>query len=87
LTQEKMLPRLCSEIKLFDLCLLETCVHRDGRFCTNPLILEKFENISESEARFPSECCWSDDSDDCEETESSGFYYDDMADDDESDGD
>ena len=43
--------RLCSEIQLFDLCDLDTCTCKDGRFCTNPEILQKFEAIKEEDER------------------------------------
>ncbi len=43
--------RLCSEIQLFDLCDLDTCTCKDGRFCTNPEILQRFEAIKEEDER------------------------------------
>jgi hypothetical protein len=43
--------RLCSEIQLFDLCDLETCCQKDGRYCTNPEVLERFEAIKEEDER------------------------------------
>jgi hypothetical protein len=43
--------RLCSEIQLFDLCDLETCRKKDGRFCTDPEVLERFEAIKEEDDR------------------------------------
>lgn len=43
--------RLCSEIQLFDLCDLDTCTCKDGRFCTNPEILARFEAIKEEDDR------------------------------------
>ena len=45
--------RLCSEIQLFDLCELDSCSHKDGRFCTEPRILERFEAIKEEDERAP----------------------------------
>jgi len=47
--EEKTAPadRLCSEIQLFDLCELDSCHHKSGRFCTNEELLAKFENIKE----------------------------------------
>jgi len=48
--QEK---RLCSEIQLFDLCELDTCNHRDGRYCTKGDILARFEAIREEDHRSP----------------------------------
>lgn len=52
----KPVRRLCSEIKLFDLCEQESCVHREGRFCTDPEMLDRFERIAEDDrpvARYP----------------------------------
>ncbi|QXE91751.1 hypothetical protein [Geomonas subterranea] len=43
--------RLCSEIQLFDLCDLDTCTCKEGRFCTNPVILSRFEAIKEEDDR------------------------------------
>lgn len=45
--------RLCSEIQLFDLCDLDVCGHRDGRYCTKSEILARFEAIQEGEDRNP----------------------------------
>ena len=45
--------RLCSEIQLFDLCDLDTCKHRSGSFCTDPVLLGRFEKIAEEELRAP----------------------------------
>jgi hypothetical protein len=45
--------RLCSEIQLFDLCELEVCPHKDGRFCTEPGLLARFEAIKEEDERSP----------------------------------
>jgi hypothetical protein len=45
--------RLCSEIQLFDLCDLDTCSQKDGRYCTNPEVLERFEAIKEEDERSP----------------------------------
>ncbi len=41
--------RLCSEIQLFDLCNLESCSFKDGKFCADPFILEKFEALINEE--------------------------------------
>lgn len=41
--------RLCSEIQLFDLCDKDTCGARDGRFCTDPALLARFEAIADDE--------------------------------------
>lgn len=43
--------RLCSEIKLFDLCTLEQCSFKIGRFCSNKETLAHFEAISEEDGR------------------------------------
>ena len=45
--------RLCSEIQLFDLCNLDSCHHKNGSFCTDPLLLGRFEKIAEDELRSP----------------------------------
>lgn len=45
--------RLCSEIQLFDLCDLEDCGQKDGRYCHNPEALERFEAIKEEDERAP----------------------------------
>ena len=41
--------RLCSEIQLFDLCDLDGCHLRKGRFCSNEDLLKKFESIKEED--------------------------------------
>ncbi len=43
--------RLCSEIQLFDLCDLESCRYRKGRYCTDERLLAKFEAIREEDMR------------------------------------
>ena len=50
-TQQPAAKRLCSEIQLFDLCDLDTCICKDGRYCTNPAILQRFEAIKEEDER------------------------------------
>ena len=45
--------RLCSEIQLFDLCDLDSCKTKSGRFCTDPDLLGRFEKIAEDEIRAP----------------------------------
>ncbi len=45
--------RLCSEIQLFDICDLDVCGHRDGRYCTKGDILARFEAIHEADDRTP----------------------------------
>lgn len=47
--------RLCSEIQLFDLCELDRCDFKDGRFCTDPRLLAKFEAIADVEDERPSD--------------------------------
>lgn len=51
--KEQRVRRLCSEIQLFDLCDLETCCQKDGRYCTNVEVLERFEAIKEEDERSP----------------------------------
>jgi hypothetical protein len=46
---EQRTQRLCSEIQLFDLCDLENCRQKNGRYCTNPEALERFEAIKEED--------------------------------------
>jgi len=41
--------RLCSEIQLFDLCDIEGCHLRRGRFCSNEELISKFESIKEED--------------------------------------
>lgn len=43
--------RLCSEIQLFDLCDVEFCKHKKDRFCTDVVLLNRFEKITEKELR------------------------------------
>jgi hypothetical protein len=43
--------RLCSEIKLFDLCNEGVCDHRNENFCTDPLLLGRFERIADVDLR------------------------------------
>lgn len=50
---EQRAQRLCSEIQLFDLCELDSCCHKDGRFCTEAEILQRFEAIKEEDERSP----------------------------------
>lgn len=45
--------RLCSEIQLFDLCDLDTCSCKEGRYCTNKEVLARFEAIKEEDERSP----------------------------------
>jgi hypothetical protein len=51
-TESNTIPRrLCSEIQLFDLCELERCHFIDGRFCTDPEKLARFEAVAEPQDR------------------------------------
>jgi hypothetical protein len=47
----KQVRRLCNEIQLFDLCELEKCRFKDGRYCTDGDLLNRFEAIAEEELR------------------------------------
>jgi hypothetical protein len=47
----KPVNRLCNEIQLFDLCELETCGHKQGLYCTNSELLDRFESIAEEDER------------------------------------
>jgi hypothetical protein len=49
----QQLRRLCSEIQLFDLCDLERCSHKQGRFCTRAELLARFEQIAEEDECAP----------------------------------
>jgi len=69
--------RLCSEIQLFDLCDLGTCYNKNGRFCTDPILLSKFEKIAEVEFRTP-ERFVSEENDDAE-TDDNDEYDDEFA--------
>jgi len=46
---EERTKRLCSEIQLFDLCEKTKCGCKDGRFCTDESVLNKFEAINQEE--------------------------------------
>jgi hypothetical protein len=50
---QKHVQRLCSEIQLFDLCDLDICCQKNGRYCTNPEVLARFEAIKEEDERSP----------------------------------
>lgn len=41
--------RLCSEIQLFDLCELERCAFKEGRFCTDQELLARFEQLPDED--------------------------------------
>lgn len=63
--------RLCSEIQLFDLCGKEKCASKDGRFCTDENMLNRFEAISQEED-FPPDQYLEDEQED--EGEEEGAY-------------
>lgn len=48
---EELPLRLCSEIQLFDLCDLERCAFKDGRYCTHADLLARFEALAEPDDR------------------------------------
>lgn len=52
-TVDQPVNRLCSEIKLFDLCDQDVCNDRSGTYCTNRDMLARFERIADDEARHP----------------------------------
>ena len=77
----KELPRrLCSEIQLFDLCELHKCHFKDDRFCTDPVMLARFEAAADPEDR-PKWYLGGN-----EEEEDELFSSEEFEDDDESDG-
>ena len=45
LKQNKSPQRLCSEIQLFDLCVLDSCIYKTGSFCSNEDMVSQFEKI------------------------------------------
>jgi len=53
LKRDDLPQRLCGEIQLFDLCDLAACRFKDGRFCSDPELLARFEKIAERELRVP----------------------------------
>ncbi|MBK5276949.1 MAG: hypothetical protein JJE30_18135 [Desulfuromonadales bacterium] len=77
---QKPMRRLCNEIQLFDLCELEKCRHKEGQFCTDEELLNRFEEIDEQEQR-PVEGFVPDEIE--EEDDANGEGYDDAFDDDE----
>ena len=83
---QKHAQRLCSEIQLFDLCDLETCCQKDGRYCTNPEVLERFEAIKEEDERSPEQYLTEDLDEEIDEADDPGLdeeYGDDGYDDDD----
>lgn len=74
--------RLCNEIQLFDLCEGEKCGHKQGLYCNNTELLDRFEAIAEEEERSPAaQGCISDEQED--DAETSDDEYDDTCDDDQ----
>jgi hypothetical protein len=45
-TSAKVSRRLCSEIQLFDLCSLNECGKKEGKFCTDEDLLLRFNEVS-----------------------------------------
>ena len=75
--------RLCSEVQLFDLCALDSCSFRDGRYCTDQTLLDRFEAIAEKdESRSDRFADMSEDEDD-ELSDDFGDEFDAEADEDE----
>lgn len=70
MAEESNTKRLCSEIQLFDLCSKDTCRRKDGRFCTDPELLAKFEAISEEDVMQDQ---FSEDLEDSEDSEELGY--------------
>jgi hypothetical protein len=65
--------RLCSEIQLFDICTKTSCKHKDGRYCIDGDILDKFEAISDDDvAGLPDQFL----ADEMEEMEEDDLSYD-----------
>jgi hypothetical protein len=69
---DNMPQRLCSEIQLFDLCDLDSCNHKNGRFCTDPVLLGRFEKTAEDELRAP-ERYFSEELDGAEANDNDGY--------------
>src|ERR1035441_6578724 len=68
LMDEKHKPeRLCSEIHLFDLCSKEKCKFKKGRFCTEPDLLARFEEIADLDDEDSSEQFLDEDMDDMDD--------------------
>jgi hypothetical protein len=78
--------RLCSEIQLFDLCEKTKCGKKDGRFCTDESMLNKFEAINQDEDFPPEQYLADEQEEDVEGIEDEAFLGDgDRFDDDEDD--
>lgn len=69
---EKPADRLCSEIQLFDLCDLDVCCYKEGRFCRQEELLARFEHIADEDERTPVRRL-SDELEDEEDAEDMGF--------------
>lgn len=67
--------RLCSEIQLFDLCELDSCRHKISRFCSDPVLLDRFEKIADDELRSPDRYVF-EEPDDSETDDGDGYDYD-----------
>jgi hypothetical protein len=72
----QQLRRLCSEIQLFDLCDLERCGYKQGRFCTRTELLARFEQIADEDESAPLRNATEDGSDEDEELDGYGSDYD-----------
>jgi hypothetical protein len=79
--KEQPVRRLCSEIQLFDLCDLETCCQKDGRYCPNEEVLQRFEAIKEEDERSPEQYLVEELDEDEEGEEEEGALYDEETDD------
>jgi hypothetical protein len=71
--------RLCNEIQLFDLCEQVKCNHKQGLFCTNRELLDRFEAIAEEDERTASRRYNFEEGDDAPESDDD--EYDDSCDD------
>ncbi|MDD2734953.1 MAG: hypothetical protein PHF56_13510 [Desulfuromonadaceae bacterium] len=67
--------RLCSEVQLFDLCTLDSCRHKADRFCSDPVLLRRFEKIADDELRSPERYVF-EEPDDSEAYDGDGYDYD-----------
>ena len=67
--------RLCSAVQLFDLCDLDSCCHKNDRFCSEPVLLRRFEKIADDELRSPERYVF-EKPDDSETDDGDGYDYD-----------
>lgn len=72
--------RLCSEIQLFELCEKTKCGSKDGRFCTDESLLNRFEAINQEEDFPPEQYLADEPEEDGEEDESDPGFGDDYED-------